>query len=92
MSDEHADEHAEEYAARELSTLTGTSRTLERAVYGMQSSAARLLKMLDDDAAEHPPTAGLTRLADALRSLSADELAVVNAALGGHGRPKRKGK
>ena len=82
MSDEHA---------REMSTLTGTSRTLERAVHGMQMNAARLAALLAEDAAAHAPaTPGLAALADSLAALTPTDRDVVNAILSGRERPKRK--
>lgn len=83
----------DEHAAREMSTLTGTSRTLERAVHGMQMNANRLAALLADDAANHPPTSpGLAALAAAVAGLSDHDREVVNAILSGRERPKRKPK
>ena len=82
MSDDHA---------REMSTLTGTSRTLERAVHGMQMNAARLATLLAEDATAHAPaTPGLAGLAEALSALTPADRDVVNAILSGRERPKRK--
>ena len=80
-------------AAREMSTLTGTSRTLARAVQGLQMNATRLAALLAADAAGHPPaSAGLVALADALAALTPADEDVVNAILSGRDRPKRRGK
>ena len=79
--------------AREMSTLTGTARTLERAVHGMTMTAARLRQLLADDAAAHgPPSAGVAALLATLDGLTTADRDVVDAILSGRDRPTRAGR
>jgi hypothetical protein len=77
---------------RDMSMLVGTSKTLERAISGLQMSADRLARLLDEDAVHQPHSPGISKLIEALRSLTADDQAVVNGILTGRGKPKRKHK
>jgi hypothetical protein len=76
------------HPSRDLSTLVGTSKTLERAISGLQMSSQRLMKLVSDE----PESAGLAGLVTALQKLTAEDQAIVDAILSHRGKPKRKHK
>jgi hypothetical protein len=80
------------HPARDMSMLVGTSKTLERAISGLQMSGNRLAKLLDEDAVHQPHSPGIASLIEALRSLSKDDQTIVDSILSGRGKPKRKHK
>jgi hypothetical protein len=73
---------------RDMSMLVGTSKTLERAISGLQMSSKRLVKLLG----EEPASPGTTALIAALQALSKDERALVDDILSHRAKPKRKHK
>jgi hypothetical protein len=73
---------------RDMSMLVGTSKTLERAISGLQMSSKRLAKLLG----EEPASPGTTALIAALQALSKDECALVDDILSHRAKPKRKHK
>ena len=74
--------------SRDMSMLVGTSKTLERAISGLQMSSKRLAKLLG----EEPATPGTTALIAALAGLSKDDRAMVDDILSHRAKPKRKSK
>jgi hypothetical protein len=74
--------------SRDMSMLVGTSKTLERAISGLQMSSRRLAKLLS----EEPATPGTTALIAALASLSKDDRALVDDILSHRAKAKRKAK
>jgi hypothetical protein len=75
---------------RDMSMLVGTSKTLERAISGLQMTTNRLASLLDDKTVAQSP--GVARLVQALRLLTADDKAIVDGILSGRGKTKRKHK
>lgn len=73
-----------------MSTLVGTSRTLERAISGLQMSSKRLAKLLGEESPA--PTAGVAALIAALQNLSKEDRALVDDILSHRAKPKRKHK
>jgi hypothetical protein len=80
---------AQSQHARDLSTLVGTSKTLERAISGLQMSSKRLAKLIDEDSAGHPQSPGITGLITALKALSKEDQSLVDAILSHRAKPKR---
>jgi NADPH-dependent ferric siderophore reductase len=74
--------------ARDMSTLVGTSKTLERAISGLQMNSKRLAKLLGDETA----TPGISALITALQALTKDDRAIVDDILSHRAKPKRKHK
>jgi hypothetical protein len=73
---------------RDMSTLVGTSKTLERAISGLQMNSKRLTKLLQDETS----TPGLSALLAALDGLSKEDRALVDDILSHRAKPKRKHK
>jgi hypothetical protein len=73
---------------RDMSTLVGTSKTLERAISGLQMNSRRLVKLLTDEA----PSPGLSALVAALNELSKEDRELVDDILSHRAKPKRKHK
>jgi hypothetical protein len=71
-----------------MSTLVGTSKTLERAISGLQMNAKRLASLLGEESA----TPGLSGLITALNALSKDDRAIVDDILSHRAKPRRKHK
>jgi hypothetical protein len=69
-----------------MSTLVGTSKTLERAISGLQMNTRRLGELLGDE----QPTPGITQLTAALKSLSKADQQIVDAILSHKVKSKRK--
>jgi len=78
--------------SRDMSTLVGTSKTLERAISGLQMNTKRLIQLLSDESAEQ--TAAITGLIAAMKKLTKDDQSVVDAILSHRikGKPKRKAR
>ncbi len=74
--------------SRDMSMLVGTSKTLERAISGLQMNSKRLVTLLEGETA----TPGITALIAALRELSKDDRAIVDNILSHRAIPKRKNK
>jgi exopolyphosphatase/pppGpp-phosphohydrolase len=71
-----------------MSTLVGTSKTLERAISGLQMNSKRLARLLGEEIA----TPGITALITALQALSKEDRAIVDDILSHRAKPKRKHK
>ena len=82
---------AQPHSSRDMSTLVGTSKTLERAISGLLMSSKRLSKLLGEEIEEHPSTA-MANLIAALDKLSKDDRVIVDAILSHRGKIKRKHK
>ena len=78
--------------SRDMSTLVGTSKTLERAISGLQMNTRRLGQLLSDEAAEHPVSPGITGLIACLKKLTREDQIVVDAILSHRAKPKPKRK
>jgi hypothetical protein len=76
--------------SRDMSTLVGTSKTLERAISGLQMSSRRFAKLLSDET--DPVSPGIAGLVAALNALSPDDRTTVDAILSHRARPRRKPK
>ncbi len=76
--------------SRDMSSLVGTSKTLERAISGLQMNAKRLTELLEDDG--HTLTPGITGVIAALKKLTKDDRAIVDAILSHRAKSKRKPK
>ncbi len=72
--------------SRDMSMLVGTSRTLERAISGLQMNSRRLTQLLADES----PTPAITALIAALEQLSKEDQETVDAILSHRAKPKRK--
>jgi hypothetical protein len=75
-----------------MSTLVGTSKTLERAISGLQMNSKRLAQLLSDEAADHAVSPGITGLIASLKKLSKEDQSLVDAILSHRAKPKRKPK
>lgn len=73
---------------RDMSMLVGTSKTLERAISGLQMNSRRLVKLLTDETA----TPGLSALVAALNGLSKEDRELLDDILSHRAKPKRKPK
>jgi len=74
--------------SRDMSTLVGTSKTLERAISGLQMNSKRLSTLL----AEETSTPGISGLIASLRKLTKDDQQIVDAILSHRAKAKRKHK
>jgi exopolyphosphatase/pppGpp-phosphohydrolase len=74
--------------SRDMSMLVGTSKTLERAISGLQMNSKRLAKLLG----EETTTPGITAMITALGGLSKEDRAIVDDILSHRAKPKRKAK
>ena len=74
--------------SRDMSTLVGTSKTLERAISGLQMNTRRLTELLSDEV----PTSGLTALIASLKKLTKEDQQLVDAILSHRAKTKRKPK
>jgi NADPH-dependent ferric siderophore reductase len=74
--------------SRDMSTLVGTSKTLERAISGLQMSSKRLTSLLGDETT----TPGIAGLIASLKKLTKDDQQIVDAILSHRAKPKRKHK
>ena len=72
--------------SRDMSILVGTSKTLERAISGLQMNTRRLAQLLGDES----PTPAITALIAALKQLTREDQQVVDAILSHRAKPKRK--
>jgi len=71
-----------------MSMLVGTSKTLERAISGLQMNTKRLASLLSEEA----PTPAITGLIAALKNLTREDQAIVDAILSHRAKTKRKPK
>jgi hypothetical protein len=76
--------------SRDMSILVGTSKTLERAISGLQMNSRRLADLLTQEATE--PTPGITGLITALEKLTKEDQTIVDAILSHRAKTKRKAK
>jgi hypothetical protein len=75
-----------------MSTLEGTSKTLERAISGLQMNTRRLWQLLSDEASDHPVSPGITALIASLKKLTKEDQILVDAVLSHRAKTKRKTK
>jgi hypothetical protein len=74
--------------SRDMSMLVGTSKTLERAISGLQMNTKRLASLLSEEST----TPAITGLITALKNLSKEDQAIVDAILSHRAKTKRKPK
>ena len=74
--------------SRDMSMLVGTSKTLERAISGLQMNSKRLVKLLGEETPA--PSAGIAALIAALQNLSKEDRAMVDDILSHRAKTKRK--
>jgi hypothetical protein len=72
--------------ARDMSTLVGTSKTLERAISGLLMNSRRLTQLLAEDSS----SPGIEQLVSALKKLTKEDQQVVDEILSHKVKPKRK--
>jgi len=75
-------------SSRDMSMLVGTSKTLERAISGLQMNSKRLVQLL----AEEPPTPAIIALIASLKQLTKEDQVIIDAILSHRAKPKRKHK
>jgi hypothetical protein len=75
-------------SSRDMSMLVGTSKTLERAISGLQMNTKRLIQLL----AEESTTPGITGLIASLKKLTKEDQVTVDAILSHRAKSKRKTK
>lgn len=72
--------------SRDMSILVGTSKTLERAISGLQMNSKRLAQLLGDET----PTPAITALIASLKNLTKEDQLTVDSILSHRAKPKRK--